>query len=487
MAARRKVPKRKANRATKQEVRARARPSLDEALRAIRALRESSDRPQDPVLMPHLAPLERLLSEEAGGDPYPMILETICGATDDSQPVEQYDGTLGVTVAFVSNHERAVAQVQWNNNLAAIYTNPGNVSGVRWGTGTMIGPDLFLTAGHLFDQTGGGWNRPRVNGTTNIISSQEIATNMHLNFNYQVDAGGALEAEVSFPILQLLEYRLNGVDFAVCRIGGSPGNTYGWAGVSNVDAAVNDTLCIIGHPAGQPKRIEAGPCTTLNGNEIRYNDIDTLGGNSGSGILHDTSGQVVGVHTNGGCNAAGTGSNFGMRITAIRNASPAIQGLATATTILADVSTTPAADIGGVFTRILTDVQPTRPWIDKPVWDDFGTSIARDLNVNKRIDDVKAAGYDKQWDDPWVFDPRFRDFGRSASAGGRPFVLATGHHSPVLGGRPLGGSTAFEYEGALEQLEAMLQQSQQLLVHLASQLQSLHAAQGGQTGGESPG
>jgi len=54
-------------------------------------------------------------------------------------------------------------------HLASIYTNPGDVSGVRWGSGTMISPDLFLTCGHLFDQTGGGWERPRQNGTTTII------------------------------------------------------------------------------------------------------------------------------------------------------------------------------------------------------------------------------------------------------------------------------------------------------------------------------
>jgi V8-like Glu-specific endopeptidase len=29
----------------------------------------------------------------------------------------------------------------------------------------MISNDLFLTAGHCFDQTGGGWERPRINNT----------------------------------------------------------------------------------------------------------------------------------------------------------------------------------------------------------------------------------------------------------------------------------------------------------------------------------
>jgi V8-like Glu-specific endopeptidase len=37
--------------------------------------------------------------------------------------------------------------------------------------------------------------------------------------------------------------------------------------------------------------------TEIGGNAIRYNDIDTLGGNSGSGILHANSDSIVGVHT----------------------------------------------------------------------------------------------------------------------------------------------------------------------------------------------
>ena len=145
----------------------------------------------DPLFVPRLDLLlgARGLSDRGTEkDLYSWAVETICGAADDSQPVEQYAGNLGVSSAFVNSRQGAVAQVQWNNNLASIYTNPGNVSGVRWGSGTMISSDLFLTCGHLFDQTGGNWQRPRRNGTNTIISSQEIALNMHLNFNYQVDS-----------------------------------------------------------------------------------------------------------------------------------------------------------------------------------------------------------------------------------------------------------------------------------------------------------
>ncbi len=259
---------------------------------------------------------------------YEEVLESICGVVDDSQEVEQYDGTLGVTVAFVAGRQSAAAQVQWNDNLATLFTNPGNVSGQRWGSGTMIADDIFLTCGHLFDDVASTWQMPRDNGTGAIIAPAQKALNMRLNFNFQEDPAGTMRPEQSFPITQLIEYRLGGIDMAVCRIGGNPGAIFGRTRVSLDDAALNDMICIIGHPAGMPKRIEAGPATDLTGDAIRYNDIDTLGGNSGSGVLHANSDSVIGVHTNGGCNAAGTGSNSGVRITSILRESPTVRNIA---------------------------------------------------------------------------------------------------------------------------------------------------------------
>jgi V8-like Glu-specific endopeptidase len=284
-----------------------------------------------PPLSPAVEAVMRRLPENAGlDDIYAAILRSQCGATDDSQPVEQYDGTLGVTTAFVDAHQAPVGQIQWNDNLAAIYTNPGDVSGVRWCTGALVTNDLFLTAGHCFDQTGGGWQRPLVNGTTDVISPQEIATNMHVNFNYQVDPDGNLRPEQEFAITALVEYRLGDLDFAVVRLAGNPGQTFGTGVVATADPQQNDMICIIGHPAGQPKRIEAGPVSGLANDQIQYNDIDTLGGNSGSAIWHSPTGTIVGVHTNGGCTPAspgGTEFNFGVRISRLLQVSPALQSL----------------------------------------------------------------------------------------------------------------------------------------------------------------
>ncbi|MEO5580293.1 MAG: trypsin-like peptidase domain-containing protein [Gemmatimonadaceae bacterium] len=455
--------------------------------------RSKRDRADDPLFVPHLDSLElRPEGIAARGDEYTAIFETICGLVDDSQPVEQYDGTLGVTAAFVAAHQSAACQVQWNANLASIYTNPGNVSGVRWGSGTMITNDLFLTCGHLFDQTGGGWNRPRQNGTTNIITPQDIATNMHLNFNYQVDPGGTLRAEQSFPITALLEYRLGGLDMAVCRIGGNPGATFGRTAISPTDAAPPDMICVIGHPAGQPKRIEAGPTTSITGNLIHYNDIDTLGGNSGSGILRAADGRLVGIHTNGGCGpsspAAGSGANFGQRIAAVIAASPILQALPT--------PKRPAADVP-VTLKFRDDIKPrmdvptTLKFRDdkRKVFDDpIGTLKFRDDVKLSALDKLpgfegKARGFDNKRgpDDPFRRPPVVRP-----GEFGRPFILGTPHHSTEWGGEGQQSEMLGQIESALAEMEEAMAAGEAELAQLDAEYRQLLAeyqAAGGDIGG----
>jgi V8-like Glu-specific endopeptidase len=250
--------------------------------------------------------------------------ESTCGDIDESQPVEKYDGSLGVTKDFVVAHQSSVGQIQWNDDLADKYQNPGNVTHIRWCSGTMISEDLYMSAGHCFDvpDESSGWTVPRINGTNDPIQPKEIAKNMHVNFNYQVDANGVLRPQTSFAILELMEHRLGNLDYAIVKLDGKPGKIFGISSIANADALINDMLCIIGHPSGKPKVVEAGPCSDFSENRIGYNTLDTQGGNSGSGIL-GKDGTIVGVHTQGGCNAIGF--NSGEKISSLTQASPIIK------------------------------------------------------------------------------------------------------------------------------------------------------------------
>jgi Trypsin-like peptidase domain len=211
---------------------------------------------------------------------------SICGSTDDSQFVNSYNGNLGPTVAFVSANKGSKGAME----------NTASASSSKFCSGSLIGTNLFLTAGHCVDSTTVGkfvaFNYERAAGSTTLLTQS----------HYRIDA--------------VLEDGVGGVDYAILRLAGTPGTTWGVATVASADAPVGAALTIIGHPAGAPKKIEAGSLNSFSGTTVRYGNIDTLGGSSGSGVL-DSSGRIIGVHTNGGCTSTG-GLNFGQRISSIR-------------------------------------------------------------------------------------------------------------------------------------------------------------------------
>lgn len=62
--------------------------------------------------------------------------------------------------------------------------------------------------------------------------------------------------------------------------------------------------------SNQVQQTHVGPLVNLNGTTIGY-VTDTTGGNSGSPVIHEQTGDAVGIHTHGGCSTNGTGNNWG--------------------------------------------------------------------------------------------------------------------------------------------------------------------------------
>ena len=261
-----------------------------------------------------------------------------CGSQDESQHVELYDGTLGVPVSLVSDHQRSIGQLQWLD-LGEIKTNsddPGNVAGRRWGSGSLIAKDLFITAGHCF-VSGGGSSFPKVQDQN--INPAKAAKLMKVNFNYQINAvTRKLRVEESFPITEMVEHFYDDRrDFAILRLGKNsanqfPGEKFGRLKVATKNLAEPGAmLCIIQHPAigneaeAGVKKVEAGPLNKNEYGEISYNSLDTNGGSSGAPIL-SLEGLIVGIHTRGGCTKF-NGANVGVAIEVIRAASPTIRSL----------------------------------------------------------------------------------------------------------------------------------------------------------------
>lgn len=220
--------------------------------------------------------------------------ESICG-TNQMQHVSEYDGKRGQPFEFVNKYEQAVG--------ALAYGTIPNTS--KYCTGTLISEDLFLTAAHCID--------------SGILNEFAV-------FNYQKNRGTTdLAAQEHLKVIKVVEKALNGLDFAIIQIEGKPGLKYGFTQINTAAVENGNLLTIIQHPSGKPKMVDIGHKLIDEDDYMRYGDLDTEPGSSGSGVI-DANGFVVGVHTNGGCYNAG-GSNAGVLMTQIVKASPTIQAL----------------------------------------------------------------------------------------------------------------------------------------------------------------
>lgn len=201
---------------------------------------------------------------------------------------------------------QATGQLQWNSYIP--YQQ--NVAGQRWGSGVLISPDLFITAGHCFDKSSNkkGWTTPQLfNGLP--LEPFQFAPLLAVNFNYQrrscmnIPTDKPEYNEESFAIESLVEYRNGGLDFAVVKLAGSPGQKYGYVGLDFIEANSWQEILIPQHPRGYEKKVEYGYALRApdSPRDLLHN-ANSDGGASGAGIsLRYFSGSrsIIGVHTNG--------------------------------------------------------------------------------------------------------------------------------------------------------------------------------------------
>lgn len=257
--------------------------------------------------------------------------QSICGSTVDFQDVELYDGSRGVSVGYVRDHEPSTVQLQWKDASAIAARLPGysvgNVGGARWCSGTLISESLVLTAGHCIEVQDGstGWTSPfTMTANGRIFAPPDVLATLHVvHFGYQLDgATGAVRAPETFPIVRKVEHGIGGLDYAILELGPSAAGkmpTMRPATISVRMPVLQEQLALIQHPQGMPKKIDGGHAWGVFASDVYYDNIDSMGGSSGSAI-RDSAGEVIGIHTNGGCTPT-SGANRGVTTEAVAGVS----------------------------------------------------------------------------------------------------------------------------------------------------------------------
>jgi MYXO-CTERM domain-containing protein len=155
-------------------------------------------------------------------------------------------------------------------------------------SGTLIAPDLVLTAGHC------------------VTSASECA-NTKLVFGYEMDGPGDL-AEVAaadvFSCAELLVQELDTPrrDHAILRLDRPAGRESARLATGSDAIAVGTPLLVHGYPSGLPTKIDDGG-HVRNGRATARDffvaSLDTFGGNSGSGVFDGATRQLVGILVRG--------------------------------------------------------------------------------------------------------------------------------------------------------------------------------------------
>ncbi len=170
-------------------------------------------------------------------------------------------------------------------------------------SGGMISKSCLLTAGHCHE-------------TVDFVEFQVPASDAKGNpVPAQPEDQYAKEEVVGH------EYEGMGQDWAVIRYKANPltnkfpGDVQGFYKMNYSPIKIDDEIRITGfgtdneNPKNQTQQTDLGKLVRFS--PVLYYYVDTNPGNSGTPVVHEKTDSVIGIHTNGGCNSRGEGSNKG--------------------------------------------------------------------------------------------------------------------------------------------------------------------------------
>jgi hypothetical protein len=188
-------------------------------------------------------------------------------------------------------------------------------------TGTLIAGNVVLTAGHCVSahywsvEKGVEFPYFQIGDARSYITERDFAKLLVVDFNYQIDLSPVasidnlsptpVRAALRFTVRELVSSAAEsngGLDYAILRIAGAPAQIVDYAlgadklKYTRLGQAV--AIAVIQHPFGYHKKIAAGTAVSSDG--AMQHTASTAAGSSGAGLL-DSRGNLVGVHSEGGC------------------------------------------------------------------------------------------------------------------------------------------------------------------------------------------
>ncbi|MBS1961436.1 MAG: trypsin-like peptidase domain-containing protein [Bdellovibrionales bacterium] len=155
-------------------------------------------------------------------------------------------------------------------------------------SGSLVAPDLIITAGHCIKNAG------------DCASTKFV-------FGYAVKKEGAFPTEaaaanvVGCKEIVARKQEGNGADYAVIRLDRSITNHAPLAINRANDLKDGDHVGVIGHPSGLPTKVAFGDSLVRTVNKPGYfmANLDTYGGNSGSAVFNTKTGLIEGILVRG--------------------------------------------------------------------------------------------------------------------------------------------------------------------------------------------